>query len=472
MPEKERDNGAIKQETPFKTINIFAFKKNRQSIEEFKTFYMDGQAGRILMFCTGMLVFSIISIIVLLPRAYRYGIQEDFAGKLYTASAMVFGMGILLAIVGNVDKFIRRKPKVRLYYFDVLTNVLVTLVWCWGTYSIYLSIVFDGKPDYLIWAMALLSTGCFFYTDPLAIIIISVINFIATLGVIPLVTGYSFDYMSIYNMIIFEAMVFFWLSMKYHMGIRGLAGQKRLAQAQKSKEEFLASVTHEMRSPLNAVLVKNELLLRETEDEEVRRVSSEIQSYGKILNSLINDILDIAKIDAGSMKIVPAPYKTKTLIKDLYGMVSPTAEAKKLALVLDVSDKVPKVLRGDAVRIQQVILNLLTNAIKYTKQGCVTFKVDFERTEPIAGILTVSVKDTGIGIKEEDIPNITARFERFDEISNRGIQGTGLGLSITSNLLQMMGSKLEIESQYGAGSKFYFSIRQEILDTNPIEMEE
>ncbi|MBO4905329.1 MAG: response regulator, partial [Lachnospiraceae bacterium] len=235
-------------------------------------------------------------------------------------------------------------------------------------------------------------------------------------------------------------------------------------EANKAKSRFLADMSHEIRTPINTVLGMNEMILREAEDTNILEYADSIRSSGKTLLNLINSILDFSKIEDGKMDIVPVDYKTAEVVRYLYTSVAERASGKGLEFSVKVDPLIPVTLRGDDMRLCQVIMNLLTNAVKYTNEGKVelSFKNAGRNDESVK--LHVEVTDTGIGIKKEDLPRLFESFERLDVEKNRTIEGTGLGMSIVTRLLSMMGSKLYVESEYGVGSKFYFDIKQEIVD--------
>lgn len=238
--------------------------------------------------------------------------------------------------------------------------------------------------------------------------------------------------------------------------------------ASNAKSAFLSQMSHEIRTPINTVLGMNEMILRESKERQTLDYAENIRTAGTSLMTIINDVLDFSKIEAGKMEILPAEYDLSSMVHDLMNMIKPMADAKGLSLILEISADTPKLLRGDEVRIKQVITNLLTNAVKYTKKGCVTFAIGYKQHDERQALLHVSVKDTGQGIREEDLPKLFDQYERVNEMENRYVEGTGLGLAITRRLLEMMGSTLEVESVYKLGSHFHFTLQQEVIAWDPI----
>ncbi len=245
---------------------------------------------------------------------------------------------------------------------------------------------------------------------------------------------------------------------------------ERAVAANEAKSSFLSNMSHEIRTPINAVLGMNEMILRESSEEAVLEYAENIRTAGSTLLSLVNDILDFSRIEAGKMEIIPVEYDLSSVINDLVNMIHTRAEDKGLTLSLDIDGGTPRYLYGDEVRIKQVITNILTNAVKYTEEGTVTFSVGFERQEdlPDRVILCVAVKDTGMGIKKEDMNRLFSRFDRIEEKRNRSVEGTGLGISIIVNLLEMMDSSLQVESVYGEGSTFSFKLAQRVVRWEPV----
>lgn len=238
-------------------------------------------------------------------------------------------------------------------------------------------------------------------------------------------------------------------------------------QAKEARSKFLANMSHELRTPINSVLGMNTMILRESNDAGIRAYARDIQSAGRSLLSIINDILDFSKIESGKMEIVPIEYDFASMLNDISNMIQPKVDEKGLRFVMDVDRNLPSRYLGDDLRIKQVLINLLSNAVKYTPEGSVHLTVT-GTCEGDEAKLLFSVRDTGIGIKEEDLARLTEEFVRIEESRNRNIEGTGLGINIVTNFLHMMGSKLEVESIYGVGSNFFFTLTQPIVKKDVI----
>lgn len=242
-----------------------------------------------------------------------------------------------------------------------------------------------------------------------------------------------------------------------------------LEEASLYKTRFLANMSHEIRTPINAIVGFNEMILRENKDAEIQNYAKDVKSAADMLLMLVGDILDFSKIEAGKMELVNAEYSLRSLVKEVLGMISFKAKKKNLKLNLNYPDKAPDSLIGDAGRIRQILLNLLSNAVKYTDAGLITLLVEERNRGENTVTLHFSIKDTGVGIRKEDLPRLFNIFERIDLKKNRHIEGSGLGINISSELLRLMNSELKVESTYGEGTEFYFDLEQEIakksLDT-------
>ncbi len=245
---------------------------------------------------------------------------------------------------------------------------------------------------------------------------------------------------------------------------------KAANMANEAKSNFLSTMSHDIRTPMNAIIGMNEMILRDSREEETLTYAQSIRTAGNTLLGIINDILDFSKIEAGKMELINVDYNVVSLLNDLVNMVQTKVEEKGLRFELEVDSNIPRILHGDEIRIKQVITNILSNAVKYTKEGSIVFSVSGEKCQENADdvILHVSVKDTGIGIKKNDLDKLFLAFERIEEKKNRNIEGTGLGMTIAQSFLNMMGSKIEVESEYGKGSVFSFALRQRVVQWEPL----
>lgn len=350
--------------------------------------------------------------------------------------------------------------------------------------DMFLSISFDSAQVF-IYAMCFTSILSFVFIDvklsKFQLLMTLIIAIIAA-GVISIYTG-STQTMASYSFGTVLLVVMNWVivSMTSHINFqyrksdeqeRSLDDMLKVVEvkceeaqaATRSKTLFLAHMSHEIRTPINVIVGMNEMILRESRDSNISEYASETKNAAKSLLGIINDILDITKIEVGKLTSTPVEYETANLITDIFNLVRFKAEDKGLKLILKADENLPSKLKGDDIRLKQIVINLLTNAVKYTHKGSITLDIHPVGNDEIF----FGVKDTGIGIKEDDINRLFNAFERIEERKNRNIEGTGLGLNITSSLLKMFGSELKVTSVYGKGSEFYFTIKQQVVDATPV----
>lgn len=243
--------------------------------------------------------------------------------------------------------------------------------------------------------------------------------------------------------------------------------QRDAEVANHSKSNFLANMSHEIRTPINTVLGMNEMILRQTTEENTRSLAQDIRTSTESLLEIVNEILDFSRIESGKMQLMEDDYELRDVLHDTATAFDLRAKEKGLYLHLDIDEQLPSMYRGDSLRLRQIINNIMSNAIKYTREGGIRFSVSGYQEED-SEILHFEIEDTGVGIHEEDMQRLFEAFERIDEKSNRNIEGTGLGMAITANLLDMMGTTLQVKSTFGEGTMFCFDLKQRVKDWTPM----
>ena len=280
-----------------------------------------------------------------------------------------------------------------------------------------------------------------------------------------------YDKFAIYNgvaLCIGLAFLFFMAVIQTGKDLLELEKEKQIAvAASESRAMFLANMSHEIRTPINTIVGMNEMILRGNQDDETREYAKNIESASKMLMGLIDDILDFSKLDAGKLVINENPYHTATVLKDVLLGLKVRMQGKQLDVNMDIDESLPSVLNGDEIRIKQIYSNLLSNAVKYTDEGKIDISVKGQREKNVFYII-FNVSDTGVGIRQEDMPTLFDSFQRMDLKRNKYVQGTGLGLSITKQLVDNMKGTISVESEYGKGSSFTVRIPQEIVDEKPM----
>ncbi len=248
--------------------------------------------------------------------------------------------------------------------------------------------------------------------------------------------------------------------------------RKSVIEANRVKSTFLANMSHEIRTPINSIMGMNEMILRENKDPDIAEYADHIKRSGKLLLSIIGEVLDLSKIEAGKLDIKSNPYNTANFIAETIGFLSEHAAEKGLEVKLDIEEEIPAVMEGDENHIKQILINLITNACKYTHEGQIGLRMYAEKSDELSAkerIFAFEVSDTGIGIKRENLGKLFDSFTRLDEKKNSGIQGTGLGLNIVKSLVEAMHGKVEVSSSYGIGSVFSVRIPQTVISEEPIE---
>ncbi len=398
-----------------------------------------------------------------------------------TGGLIIFGSGLLLGGVTLLLTYLFKTPTSKdTFRLECVHYAFALLVPHWATLELYIK-TRDGAPVlFIAWCLS-------FFLPTVAVFLLPVFSlfnlFIAMiLSLFALYMG-GMQSRTVYMNIVLFTLTLIWSS-KYWFKERferfkreetirliseeALEHKEFAEQANRTKDVFLANMSHEIRTPINTVLGMDELILRESREKETRRRAAYILDAGNALLSLLNDILDLAKVETGKFEIVPAEYGLRLLISDLVNMTELRTKNASLSFFWEADAAIPDRLIGDVVRIRQCVMNLLTNAVKYTKSGSVGLYVTYTPDKDGTINLRFTVEDSGIGIRPEDVAKLTTPFTRFESNENRGVVGSGLGLSITNSLLELMGSKLQVKSTFGRGSVFSFSIRQKVVSPAPI----
>lgn len=414
------------------------------------------------------------------------------AASIIISFALGFGLaGNLLSLLTTVTAFItfyisviKKKKTAASYFVSIVINIFLfplMFILDGGVYSamplwfifglIFPWLILDGKGCYIIFGLDLLmALGClalqFFFPDFIVmpqgdnLTRLVAMDIAQAIVIIPVIIGFTIEY---------QGYAFTQQRKKMEIQEKQLLEAMKIAdQANIAKTSFLVNMSHEIRTPINAVLGMDEMILRESNDESILSYASNIQSAGQSLLSLINDVLDFSKIESGKLELLPVEYDVQQLMNDCYSMIIIRAEKKNLLLEIHNDPDMPSKLLGDEVRIRQIIINLLTNAVKYTSSGTVVLNLNCERISEDQIMLKIRVRDTGMGISEENLNNLFMAFNRLDELHNRNIEGTGLGLSITKRLTDMMGGKIGVYSTLGKGSDFWVEIPQKVVSFAPV----
>lgn len=413
------------------------------------------------------MLFSIVAPFILLAFVTD---SVEYVITQYIALTIVAATCLLMVFLIDHLKFFQNNLRHRTNFGECVYFISCFLYIAWGNLSLGITYRVTERFDIVVWIVIYLIVAGMATMMPFQVILVNLASFGTTIIQIYRLSGEAPDRFVVYHVSMFVFFISFIMIEKYQYSLKSFKRLKSIEEQRADRESFLVNMTHEMRTPLNAVLGKNNIIINDTKEQETLKLSKEINTSGKIILAMINDILDLSKMEAGKMTINPVNYSPSVISYEVADIMRSDAVAKGLGFKLEVSSNVPAGLYGDDVRIRQVIMNLVSNAIKYTREGSVTLRMWFDNIDPNdkIGQLHVAVIDTGIGIKEEDLPKLKKAFMRLDSENNRNVEGTGLGLAISSSLLQLMGSELKVDSVYEIGSTFSFTVEQMVTDARSL----
>ena len=420
-------------------------------------------------FCTLTIVFEVI---IMLYITVNRELFHDF----FAIICILYPMLMLASVICLlVTRYVKADLEKRYMAFFALSAVMSVFLEIWTLVGTYVAASMRGYVDPSIFMIISVVIPLCFYLDPAFFIILDVMSFSGFSWII-LYSGLApkEDMKYLNYVLFFIIQLFLGISIiitkrrETISGIRMEEQKKQMAELMESQNRFFSSMSHEIRTPVNTIIGLNEMILRENVSEEVAEDAENVQSAGRILLHLVNDILDMSKFESGEMELSPVVYRSDEMLSELAGMFLGRADQKGLIFHVNVSPDLPRELEGDDVRIKQILINVLGNAFKYTSEGSVTMSVEKGETEGDNVDIIFSVSDTGMGIKKESIPYLFNAFKRVDENSNRQIEGTGLGLSIVKQFVDLMGGKITVNSVYTLGTTFIIKIPQRIVGNGTV----
>ena len=427
---------------------------------------------------TSMVVGPIITLAMCACLLFSFIWPQSYAEEAFLAEYRLSYISLGVAISVYVIILLLINKRFDAYYKNIpaLNSIMVSLIMAWAIRMMLLDSIAYGAMDSMLYMIVSFCIPYCFYLDPRIYLLLTGVSDMIVLGLYlnegtdNVINGSNFRDFAIFVAVqIFLGCLTSYL--KHMMREQILLKEEQreeIKQLNESQSRFFSNMSHEIRTPINTIIGLNEMILRQNASEEINEDAENIKAASHMLLHLINDILDMSRFESGHMELNNAPYRTGDMLSDIVGMLWIKAREKNLGFHVDISPDLPSELYGDEVRIKQVLINVLNNAIKYTDEGYVRLAIQCERDDDGSAMVSYSVTDTGMGIKKESIPHLFTAFKREDESKNRYIEGTGLGLSIVKNLVDLMGGKITVNSIYTKGSTFMINIPQKIINDEPV----
>ena len=419
-----------------------------------------------------VLALSVVAVIEIIMLSFTF-MNAAFYGE-YLWKYRIFYISLLVLAVSYIaiSFYIKRNWPKRYVILNIFNPFSACFFFLWAIGITYNDAIVNVVVDPTAYMTFSLSVPLCFYLPPVVYGVIAVTADLIMSHVLVTMSGSAATLPNLIIFFVFQLV----LGISLLRTKRGLTEQIVTAEEQKKEIEelssaqsrFFSSMSHEIRTPINSLIGLDEMILRRNISEDVNEDAEHILSASKMLLHLVNDLLDISKMESGMLELTYEPYQTRNMFSEIWGILSVSAKQKGLDFFIDLSPTLPECLYGDEVRIKQILINLLNNAIKYTKTGAVGLKVYSNWQSDNDPLLIYEVSDTGIGIKKEYIPHLFTAYRRVEDEETKYIEGTGLGLSIVKQLLELMNGTIEVESVYGEGSTFRVTVPQKVACDNEI----
>lgn len=458
-----------------KSDKVDKYAKIRLTPDEMQEAYLlaTKRNNATLLFAT--LVIGILEFILVGVNFYFVSRSMEFGGKYF--SYLYIAMTIVSFVIYFINLYAKRNIEKSIKLVNISAYVYCVFVIVWSFLMTYADYLEGFNPSTALLFVCIMFICGVFYLNPVVLIPILFVIIISYILCLRFVFNDTPKNIYMPNLYIFISAGIILSLARYRVFIREVKQSSLIKKAKqeadsanKAKSSFLAVMSHEIRTPMNAIIGLTDMALLENPSEQTKEYLRLVKNSGQSLLSIINDILDFSKIESGRLAIVPVEYDIIAMLADTSSLVEVRIGNKSLILALKINPDIPCMLRGDDIRIKQVVLNLAANAVKFTEKGSVTISVDFENdlmdTNKI--MLRVDVVDTGIGIKQEDLDKLFDSFSQVDMSHNRKKEGTGLGLAISKQLVDLMGGQIGVESEYGRGSRFYFSVPQTVVEQDTV----
>ncbi len=438
----------------FRMNKTFLYERYVGQYADFRKFAAISQNPAVRKYAFWSSILNIVTIV----RILMIGPGHDFFTNPMLLSAYIFSIPTFL-----ISWILRNKREKYWRFLEVVNYLALLSIPFWAMMVKELAVAYGRPANDLLLALGFLVFSCMIYLLPIFLVPAMVVIVVLALLQIRIYLGWHY-YVELASILFLGMLCIFLSVMKFREGYQAFRDRQTAERASHAKDFFLANVSHEIRTPINIVIGSNEMILRQCQDEETLGYATDAKNAGNMLLTLVNDILDLSKIESGKMEITPVAFRLDSMLNDIVLGIQVRAKQKGLELKLDVDPNTPVALCGDDIRIKQVLINLLTNAVKYTQSGSVTFAVSVDEKNPLDPQLLFRVSDTGIGIKQEDLPYIFEKYQRVDEEHTRHIEGTGLGMSIVTDLLKLMHGTIQVQSSYGMGTTFEVRIPELLTD--------